>query len=109
MGGRLCDSYKRQKRRNAECSLDSTPGFEDDVLRSPMTPEEYMDAQEERLALYDALAQLPPVQARRVYRHYILGMSKAEIAAAEGADKGRVCHSINKGLQNLKKILENTI
>ena len=59
-------------------------GFEDDVLRSPMTPEEYMDAQEERLALYDALAQLPPVQARRVYRHYILGMSKAEIAAAEG-------------------------
>ena len=32
MGGRLCDSYKRQKRRNAECSLDSTPGFEDDVL-----------------------------------------------------------------------------
>jgi hypothetical protein len=36
-------------------------------------------------------------------------MSKAEIAAAEGADKGRVCHSINKGLQNLKKILENTI
>ena len=109
MGGRLCDSYKRQKRRNAECSLDSTPGFEDDVLRSPMTPEEYMDAQEERLVLYDALAQLPPVQARRVYRHYILGMSKAEIAAAEGADKGRVCHSINKGLQNLKKILENTI
>ena len=109
MGGCLCDSYKRQKRRNAECSLDSTPGFEDDVLRSPMTPEEYMDAQEERLALYDALAQLPPVQARRVYRHYILGMSKAEIAAAEGADKGRVCHSINKGLQNLKKILENTI
>ena len=89
--------------------LGALRGFEDDVLRSPMTPEEYMDAQEERLALYDALAQLPPVQARRVYRHYILGMSKAEIAAAEGADKGRVCHSINKGLQNLKKILENTI
>ena len=109
MGGRLCDSYKRQKRRNGECSLDTDPGFEADVLRQPMTPEEYMDAQEERLALYDALAQLPPVQARRVYRHYILGMSKAEIAAAEGADKGRVCHSINKGLQNLKKILENTI
>lgn len=109
MGGRLCDSYKRQKRRNAECSLDSAPGFEDDVLRSPMTPEEYMEAQEEKLALYDALSQLPPVQARRVYRHYILGMSKAEIAAAEGADKGRVCHSINKGLQNLKKILGNTI
>ena len=23
MGGRLCDSYKRQKRRNGECSLDA--------------------------------------------------------------------------------------
>ena len=109
MGGRLCDSYKRQKRRNAECSLDSTPGFEDDVLCSPMTPEEHMEAQEEKLALYDALSQLPPVQARRVYRHYFLAMSKAEIAAAEGVGKGRVCHSINKGLQNLKKIMENTI
>ena len=109
MGGRLCDSYKRQKRRNGECSLDTDPGFEANVLRQPLTPDEYIEARETTFALYDALAQLPPVQARRVYRHYILGMSKAEIAAAEGADKGRVCHSINKGLQNLKKILENTI
>ena len=109
MGGRLCDSYKRQKRRNGECSLDSTPGFEDDVLHSSMTPDEYMEAQEERLALYDALSQLPSVQARRIYRHYILGMSKAKIAAAEGVDKGRICHSINQGLQNLKKILEKNI
>ena len=31
MGGRLCDSYKRQKRRNGECSLDTDPGFEADV------------------------------------------------------------------------------
>ena len=37
MGGRLCDSYKRQKRRNGECSLDTDPGFEADVLRQPMT------------------------------------------------------------------------
>ena len=40
MGGRLCDSYKRQKRRNGECSLDTDPGFEADVLRQPMTPDE---------------------------------------------------------------------
>ena len=83
MGGRLCDSYKRQKRRNGECSLDTDPGFEADVLHGPMTPDEYMDKQERDLALYDALAQLPPVQARRIYQHYILGKSKAEIAAAD--------------------------
>ena len=44
MGGRLCDSYKRQKRRNGECSLDTDPGFEADVLRQPMTPDEYIEA-----------------------------------------------------------------
>ena len=37
MGGRLCDSYKRQKRRNGECSLDTDPGFEADVLRQRLT------------------------------------------------------------------------
>lgn len=56
MGGRLCDSYKRQKRRNGECSLDTAPGFEADVLRQPMTPDEYIEAQETTFALYDALA-----------------------------------------------------
>lgn len=60
MGGRLCDSYKRQKRRNGECSLDTDPGFEADVLRQPMTPDEYIEARETTFALYDALAQLPP-------------------------------------------------
>ena len=45
MGGRLCDSYKRQKRRNGEYSLDTDPGFEADVLRQPMTPDEYIEAQ----------------------------------------------------------------
>ena len=70
MGGRLCDSYKRQKRRNGECSLDTDPGFEADVLRQPTTPDEYVEARETTLALYDALAQLPPMQARRVYRRF---------------------------------------
>ena len=68
MGGRLCDSYKRQKRRNGECSLDTDPGFEADVLRQPMTPDEYIEARETTFALYDALAQLPPTQARRGLR-----------------------------------------
>ena len=58
MGGRLCDSYKRQKRRNGECSLDTDPGFEADVLRQPMTPDEYIEARETTFALYDALTVL---------------------------------------------------
>ena len=109
MGGRLCDSYKRQKRRNGECSLDTDPGFEADVLHGPMTPDEYMDRHERDLALYDALAQLPAVQARRIYQHYILGKSKAEIAAAEGVGKSRVCCSIERGLASLKNMLKNSL
>ena len=97
MGGRLCDSYKRQKRRNAECSLDSTP------------PDEYVEARETTLALYDALAQLPPMQARRVYQHYLLGMSKAEIAAAEGVGRSRICCSIERGLASMKNILKKSL
>ena len=109
MGGRLCDSYKRQKRRNGECSLDTDPGFEADVLRQPLTPDEYIEARETTFALYDALAQLPPTQARRVYQHYLLGMSKAEIAAAEGVGRSRICCSIERGLASMKNILKKSL
>lgn len=109
MGGRLCDSYKRQKRRNGECSLDTDPGFAADVLRKPMTPDEYVEARETTLALYDALAQLPPTQARRVYQHYFLGMSKAEIAAAEGVGRSRICCSVERGLAAMKNILKKSL
>lgn len=110
MGGRLCDSYKRQKRRNGECSLDTDPGFEADVLRQPMTPDEYLEARETTLALYDALAQLPPTQAQRVYQHYFLGMSsKAEIAAAEGVGRSRICCSVERGLAAMKNILKESL
>ena len=109
MGGRLCDSYKRQKRRNGECSLDTDPGFEADVLRQPMTPDEHIEARETTFALYDALAQLPPTQARRVYQHYLLGMSKAEIAAAEGVGRSRICCSVERGLAAMKNILKKSL
>ena len=60
-------------------------------------------------ALYDALAQLPPTQARRVYQHYLLGMSKAEIAAAEGVGRSRICCSIERGLASMKNILKKSL
>ena len=109
MGGRLCDSYKRQKRRNGECSLDTDPGFEADVTYPPPSPEQILEAREDRATLYAAIAQLPPVQARRVNAHYILGISKKEIAKAEGVGISRVSGSIRRGLLNLKNILKNSL
>ena len=89
--------------------LDTDPGFEADVLRHPMTPDEYIEARETTFALYDALTQLPPTQARRVYQHYLLGMSKAEIAAAEGVGRSRICCSIERGLAAMKNILKKSL
>ena len=107
IGGRLCDSYKRRKRDHDECSLDSTPGFEADVTRPPLTPEEVMEQAEEQDALYLALNQLPPVQARRVYAHYILGKSKTDIAKAENVSENAVRDSISRGMETMKNILKN--
>ncbi|EKC55699.1 RNA polymerase, sigma-24 subunit, partial [human gut metagenome] len=56
-----------------------------------------------------ALAQLPPTQARRVYQHYLLGMSKAEIAAAEGVGRSRICCSVERGLAAMKNNLKKSL
>ena len=107
IGGRCCDSYKRRKPEHGECSLDGTPGFEADVTRPPLTPEEVMEQAEEQDALYLALDQLPPVQARRVYAHYILGKSKTDIAKAENVSENAVRDSISRGMEAMKNILKN--
>lgn len=107
IGGRRCDSYKRRNREHGECSLDSTPGFEADVTRPPLTPEEVMERAEEQDALYRALDQLPPVQARRVYAHYILGKSKTDIAKAENVSENAVRDSISRGMEAMKNSLKN--
>ncbi len=107
IGGRCCDSYKRRKREHDECSLDGTPGFEANVTRPPLTPEEIMEQAEEQDALYLALDQLPPVQARRIYAHYILGKSKTDISKAENVSENAIRDSISRGMETMKNILKN--
>ena len=108
-GGHLGDSYTRRKREHGECSLEAGEGYEADVIRPPLTPEEIIEGRELRAALYSAIARLPAAQARRVYAHYILGISKADLARAEGVERSVVCRSIERGLVALKNILEKSL
>ena len=78
-----------------------------DVMFPPLTPEEIILDEENRSVLYAALDQLPPIQARRVYAHYILGKKKSEIARAENVEGSAVCDSIRRGLKNLSELLKN--
>ncbi len=54
--------------------------------------------------LCNALNSLPETQGRRVEAHFILGMSKADIARAEGVAKSRVSESIERS--EYEKIFE---
>lgn len=66
----------------------------------PLTPEEIILDEENCSTLYAAIDQLPLIQARRVYAHYILGKSKTEIAGFENVVESSICSSIRRGVKN---------
>jgi RNA polymerase sigma-70 factor, ECF subfamily len=61
-------------------SLDRSDGIENSILHTEPSPEEILMQKVSMQQLYEALDHLPPIQARRVYAHYILGMKKVDIA-----------------------------
>lgn len=54
--------------------------------------------------MVEAVAHLPPMQARRIQQHYLLGMSVKDIAQAEGVDPSSIYVSLRSGLKNLRKM-----
>ena len=96
----------RTYRHKAYFSLDYDVNVERDALVIVLTPAEIMEQKEENARLYQALAALPEKQRNRIYAHFFLGMSKSEIAKAEGTHKSRITRSINAGLRNLEKSLK---
>ncbi len=84
-------------------SLDRDDGIENAILYTEPTPEEILLRKVSLEQLQEALEHLPPIQARRVYAHYILGMKKVEIAHEEGVNNSVVCSTIHAGLRNLRR------
>ena len=101
-------AYERLKfRHKAHYSLGREDGIENDALARPLTPEEVMEQKQLREEVYAALMQLPAIQARRIYARFYLGMTVAEIARIEGANRRRVWDSIRRGLKKLACLLDN--
>ena len=97
----------RTYRHKAYYSLDRDDGIEHAALFVSLSPNELYERKVTMQELYAAIASLPDKQAKRVYAHYILGMSKTEIAKAEGVNEKVVRLAIERGLRNMEKLLKN--
>ena len=53
--------------------------------------------------LYTAISRLPDKQAKRIYAHFILGLTKQDIARAEGVDEKVVRLAIERAFGTWKK------
>ena len=103
----LEEAYRiRAFRNKALYSLDQEEWIEQDVLHRPSTPEEVYEQKQMNELLYKGLATLPEKQRQRICAHFFMGMSKADIARAEGTDASSVRKSINRGLRQLEKYFE---
>ena len=91
----------------AHYSLDREDGIENSIQFVALSPDEIYTRKLTTQQLHAAIAALPDKQAKRVYAHYILGVSKTEIAKAEGVDVRNIRKAIEKALANMEKILKN--
>ncbi len=74
-----------------------------------VSPHELYERKVTMQELHAAIASLPDKQAKRIYAHFILGMTKQDIARAEGVHEKVVRVAIERGLRRLEKILKNSL
>ncbi|MEA4919956.1 MAG: sigma-70 family RNA polymerase sigma factor [Clostridiaceae bacterium] len=98
--------YLRRYRHKAYYSLDRGDGIENDVLFVSLSTCEIYERKVTIEQLYASIAALPDKQAKRIYAHYLLGMSKSAIARTEGVSKAVVGEAIERGLRNMEKFLK---
>ena len=97
----------RTYRHKAYYSLDRDDGLEHEAVFVALSPHELYEQKVTMQELHAAIARLPDKQAERIYAHFVLGMSKKEIARTEGVHEKVVRVAIARGLRNLEKILKN--
>ena len=92
---------------NAYYSLDCRDDIEVKAIYDIPSPEDICIHNLTTQQIYTELSSLPDKQAKRIYAHYFLGMSKVAIAKAEGVSPSSVKESIFRGLKHIKKNLKN--
>lgn len=101
-------AYERKKfRYKAHYSLDRNDGIEHDILFVSLTPDEIYERRLTVEQLHTAIASLPDKQAKRIYAHYFMGMSKTTIAKAEGVSEKAIRIAIERGLKSIEKYLKS--
>ncbi len=99
----------RTYRHKAYYSLDRDDGLEHEAVFVALSPHELYERKVTMQELHAAIASLPDKQAKRIYAHFILGMTKQDIARAEGVHEKVVRVAIERGLRRLEKILKNSL
>ena len=99
----------RTYRHKAYYSLDRNDGIEHEALFVSLSPHELYERKISMQELHAAISNLPDKQAKRVYAHFILGMSQTNIAKAEGVSKMAVSYSIERALKSMEKFLKNSL
>ena len=97
---------ERVRYNKAFYSLDCDDGIEYSACLHEPSPQELMDRKVLFFRLWNALNSLPENQGRRVDAHLILGKSYRQIAREEGVDKSAIRHSVESGIKQLKKYLQ---
>jgi len=98
---------RRDRRHKAWYSLDADTGMEAYAAFTAKSPHEVLEFKEMFCNLCRALNALPEIQGRRVEAHFLIGMSRKEIALLEGTSEIAVRKTIMKGLISMKKFLKN--
>ena len=104
---RLEQNYIRRRfYNNAYYSLDANDGIGNDIIFLSLSPYEIYERKITVEQLHIAIASLPDKQAKRIYEHYILGISKSGIAKAEGVSESAIRDAIKRGLKSMEKFLK---
>ncbi|WP_122790156.1 RNA polymerase sigma factor [Intestinibacillus sp. Marseille-P6563] len=99
----------RTYRHKAYYSLDRNDGIEHEALFVALSPHELYERKVTMQELHAAISRLPDKQAKRIYAHFILDMTKKDIARAEGVHEKVVRVAIERGLRSLEKISKKVL